>query len=246
MPFSKCNPVKRSILNMINGLSNYEKYKVLRPIIGDCQYDKYEIPIIKKTELNAIDWENAKIIGVQNASAKMSDQSTIVVMFNYDNKLVSLWNAPLKKIGLFQGFAAVCSPDFSIYPNMNINEISHNIYMSRWLGVTWQNFGCTVLPTVGWAKPDTFDLCFSGLEYGSIVVISTIGCHENIEDFLTGFNELQKRINPPLILVFGDMIKGMTGTFINYRYKDSFAYDKRNKQLRLNEVSQIFTIKEVS
>lgn len=227
---------------MINGLSEYEKFKVIRPIIGDCQYDEYGMPIIKKTKLNAIDWNKVKIVGIQNATTRTIDPLSIIVMFNYDFKLASLWNAPLKKVGMFQGFAAVCSPDFSIYSNMNINEIRHNIYMSRWLGVTWQNYGCVVLPTVGWAKPNTYDLSFSGLEYESIVVISTIGCHENVQDFLAGFNELRKRINPPLILVFGDMIEGMAGTFINFRYQDSFAPDNKYEQLQFDDISKIFTV----
>lgn len=231
---------------MINGLSEYEKYKVIRPIIGDCQYDNFGMPIIKRTKIDTIDWENAKIIGIQNVSAKTSDSSAIIVMFNYDSKLMALWNAPLKKIGLFQGFAAVCSPDFSIYPDMNINEIRHNIYMSRWLGVTWQNYGCIVLPTIGWAKLDTYDVCFSGLEYESVVVISTIGCKEHTDDFLAGFRELQKRINPPLIIVFGNMIAGMTGTFINYQYEDAFAPNKQYEQMHIDGIPRIFTIEEVA
>ena len=244
MPVPKHNPVKG--LNMIKGLSEYEKYKVIRPIIGNCEYDKFGMPIIKRTKLNSIDWENTKIIGIQNVSVKTSDSSKIIMMFNYDAKLISLWNAPLKKIGLFQGFAAVCSPDFSIYPDMNINEIRHNIYMSRWLGVTWQNYGCTVLPTIGWAKSDTYDICFSGLEYESIVVISTIGCKEHVGEFLAGFRELKKRINPPLIIVFGDMIEGMTGTFINYNYNEMFTPNKRHEQMCIDGIPRIFTIKEVA
>ena len=229
---------------MIHGLSEYEKYKVIRPIIGDCKYDKFGMPTIKRTELNMIDWKNTKAINLQNVSTKTVDKSMIALMFNYDNKLISLWNAPLKKVGLFQGCGAVCSPDFSIYPNMNINETRHNIYMSRWLGVTWQNYGCTVLPTIAWAKSDTYDICFSGLEYESIVVISTIGCKNHIEDFLLGFNELKKRINPPLIIVFGDMIEGMTGTFLNYRYRDVFVSNSRGKTMNIKEKPYMFTIKE--
>ena len=64
---------------------------------------------------------------------------------------------------MFQRFAAVCSPDFSLYPDRGIHEILHNIYMSGGLGVPWQNYGCVALFTVGWAKSDTFDLRFGGI-----------------------------------------------------------------------------------
>lgn len=231
---------------MIKGLSEYEKLKVVRPIIGDCEYDKFKMPIIKKTDMDVVDWENLKAIGVQNASPRNVNKNTLVLMFNYDKKLLSLWNDPLKKAGLFQGFAAVATPDYSIYPNMNENEIRHNVFMSRWLGVTWQNYGCVVLPTVGWANPDTFDICFSGLEYGSVVVISTLGCKENTETFLNGFKELKVRINPPLFIVFGDMIKGMTGTFLNFGYTESFNKSDCYEQLRIEGITNIFTIKEVA
>lgn len=229
---------------MINGLTEMEKFKVIRPIIGNCEYDKYNMPVIKKVDKDSLDWENMEIIGLQNISPNNADKNKLVIMFNYDKKLLSLWNEPLKKIGLFQSYAAIATPDFSLYPKMNINEIQHNIFMSRWLGVTWQNYGCTVIPTVGWATPETYDICFSGIEKQSIVIISTLGCHEHSKEFLDGFNELKKRIEPSLIIVFGDMIKGMTGTFINFKYKDSFNVKKQFKQLRFKEISQIFTIKE--
>ncbi len=229
---------------MIKGLNEFEKFKVVRPVIGDCKYDNLNMPIIKKVNVNSVDWENLKVIGVQNASPHNSNKNTLVIMFNYDKKLMALWNNPLKKIGLFQGFAAVATPDFSIYPNMNENEIRHNVYMARWLGVTWQNYNCTVLPTIGWATPDTFDICFSGLEYGSIVVISTLGCKGNTDAFLAGFKELKSRINPPLYIVFGDMIEGMSGSFINIRYSESFKKTDFYEQLRIDGISKIITIKE--
>lgn len=229
---------------MIKGLTEEEKYKVIRPIFGDCKYDEYHMPIIKKTDMDAIDWNSLNVIGLQNASVKNANKNTLVLMFNYDKILLRLWNDPLKRIVLFQNYAAVATPDYSIYPTMNPNEIRHNVYMSRWLGVTWQNYNNIVLPTVGWAMPDTYDICFSGLEYGSIVVISTLGCHEYPDVFLEGFAELKKRANPPLVIVFGDMIPGMTGTFINYKYKDSF--NKNYEQIKLDGYKGVFTLTEVA
>lgn len=230
---------------MIKGLTEYEKLKVIRPVIGKCEYDHYNMPIIRKIDVGSIDWENINIVGIQNASSKTADKNTLVLMFNYDKRLLSLWNDPLKKVGLFQRFAAIATPDFSIYPNMNINEIQHNIFMSRWLGVTWQNYKCIVVPTVGWATPDTYDVCFSGLESESVVIVSTLGCQERKEDFLRGFNEMKRKICPPLIIVFGDMIEGMTGTFLNFRYTESFNKSKY-EQLTIDGLSKIFTVKEVA
>lgn len=229
---------------MIHGISEYEKFKVVRPIIGECEYDAFQIPIMKKTTFNELDWENLNAIGFQNASPRTSDKNTLVMMFNFDNRLLSLWNNPLKKIGLFQGYAAVSTPDYSITPEMNINMVRHYIFMSRWLGVTWQNYGCKVLPTAIWALPDTYDICFGSIEYGSIVLVSTIGCQSNVDVFLNGFNEMKRRINPPLIIVFGDMINSMAGTFLNFRYNETFYGKSKYKQMRLEGFTNIFEIKE--
>ena len=228
---------------MIKGLTEYEKLKVVRPILGDCKYDAFDMPVIRKTPMDILDWDNLKVIGIQNASPKTMNKDTLVLMFNYDKRLLALWNDPLKKVALFQGFAAVGTPDFSVYPSMNVNEIRHNIFMSRWLGVTWQNYNCLTIPTIGWALPDTYDLCFSGIEHGSVVIISTLGCHDNTMEFLNGFNEMKARLDPPLVIVFGDMIDGMTGTFINFRYTDCFCRNRKYEQVCLEGVSRIFTIK---
>ena len=126
---------------------------------------------------------------------------------------------------------------------MNINDIRHNIYMSRWLGRTWQNYGCKVIPTIGWSLPNTYELCFNSVSFGSVVIISTIGCLENKEVFLSGFSEMKRRINPSLIIVYGEMIEGMTGKFLQYQYSDLFA--KKHEQLRMKEFSPVFSIKEV-
>ena len=229
---------------MIKGLSEYEKFKVIRPVIGGCNYDSYNMPIIRKAEIDAINWDNIDIQGVQNLSNKHDNSNSLIHMFLDDRRLLSLWNAPLKKIALFRTCAAITTPDFSIYPSMNYNDIRHNVYMNRWLGCTWQNYGTTVIPTIGWAGADTFDLCFSAVEIGSTVIISTLGCKNHEKEFLLGFNEMKKRLCPPLIIVFGDMIKGMTGRFINFRYTDSFSSDY--VQLKLDGISAIFEIEEAA
>lgn len=229
---------------MIKGLSDYEKYKVLRPVIGEHQLDENGFPIINKTEFREKEWHNIGVTGLQNASPKKKNDNMVLLMFNYDYRLLNLWNTPLKKIGLFQSFYAISTPDFSIYPRMNINDVRHNVYMSRWLGKTWQNYGSTVYPTIGWALPDTYDIVFGGVEKGGIVVISTLGCHNNTEVFLKGFNEMKKRLTPSLIIVYGDMIEGMTGRFVNYKYSDAFSRD--SFQLRIEGISQVFEIKEAA
>ena len=229
---------------MIKGLSEYEKYRVIRPVIGGCELDDQDMPVIRRTLEDTLDWENLRIMGFRNLSKKRNNSNMFVHMFNFDKYLMTLWNHPLKRVPLFQTCAAVATPDFSAYTSMNPNEIRHNVYMARWLGCTWQNYGCTVLPTVGWADSRTYDVCFSGIEQGSPVVISTLGCKKNAERFLEGFQEMKRRIEPSLIIVYGNMIKGMTGKFICFSYRDSFATNA--VQLHMECVPKVFVIKEAA
>ena len=53
-----------------------------------------------------------------------------------------------------------------------------------------------------------------------------------------------KRIEPPIILVRGKPIKGMTGKFIFIDFTDTFNLEQDVEQLTLFDLSKIITIKE--
>lgn len=226
---------------MIRGLTEYEKYQVIRPIWKAHEHDRYDFPIIHRPE-RKVDFEALTATSFKNLSPKKDNSNTLALMFSYDKQLKSLWENPLKMIPVFQTCAAVATPDFSAYPTMNSNDIRHNVYKSRWLGCTWQDYGCNVFPTIGWAGKKTIDLCLSGVESGCPVVISTVGCKQYLDDFLWGFDAMKERISPPLIVVYGDMLPGMKGTFINFQYRDTFI--RKARQLRMEIISNVFSVKE--
>lgn len=226
---------------MIHGLTEEEKFKVIRPLWGDHVWDEFEMPVIHKTEEASLDIGNMVPIGIKNLTTRKDNSKKLVLPFTYDKDLMKYWNDPLKYIPRLQTAMAVGTPDFSVYPSMSVNEIRHNIYMNRWLGCLWQDYHCTVLPVISWWDEDTYDLNFSGVECNSIVIISTVGCINNPKVFLAGFNEMKKRIAPPLIIVYGDMIEGMTGRFVNIKYTEAFSKSQSEyEQLCLFEESKIF------
>ena len=67
---------------------------------------------------------------------------------------------------------------------MNINDIRFNVYRNRWIGCMLQEKGYKVIPTIQWALEDTYDICFSGVEKGSVIIISTLGCIHNKDTFI--------------------------------------------------------------
>lgn len=228
---------------MIKGQTNYEKYKVLRPLYSNHLYDKYGFPIIKKDEFDFSDWNNTRLCNFRNVKYQEDKNNSIVIMFNYDNDLNKIWNDPYKYLIRLVGFKALCTPDFSIYPGMNINDIRYNIYKNRWIGCMLQEKGFKVIPTIQWGEEDTYDMCFSGVEKGSVVIISTLGCTFNYKIFMNGFNKMKNVIDPSLIIVFGKMLDGMTGTFLQFDYKDSFLYRQKSyRQLSLFTQDMVFKI----
>lgn len=230
---------------MIKGLTEYDKFKIIHPLPDDTKYTKNDMPIIKKEEIDISGLSQRKILNVSNINSSKNSSNTILINFNYDNILNRIWNDPFKNIPRYQSFYAVCTPDFSIYSNMNLNEIRFNVYKNRYLGCLWQYYGIRVIPTIQWGDERTYDFCFEGVEKGSVVIISTLGCQNNKEFFLKGFEELKRRIEPELIIVFGKLVSGMTGKFIQYKYEESFNTKERDyEQLALFSISRIIEIKE--
>jgi hypothetical protein len=191
-----------------------------------------------------IDINHAKPLNIKNLSSKYNNFDKIVLPFNYDKDILKYWNSPLKYIPLLQSAMAVGTPDYSVYENMNLNEIRHNVYKNRWLGCLWQDYGINAMPTIPWGTPDTFKICFGGVERGGIVIISTIGCEKNLDLFYHGFYAMQEMIAPSLIIVYGKMLPKMYGRFVNYRYTEAFNKNNQEyKQLCLFEPARIFEIK---
>lgn len=75
----------------------------------------------------------------------------------------------------------------------------------------------TVIPTIMWGAPDTFEYCFDGFPTDSIVSVSTDGSamsDERSTSFMTGYNEMLDRLNPSGIIVHGRVFDGMKGNII--------------------------------
>lgn len=229
------------------GLTNYQKFLVLRPLPPNTDIDKFGNPILKKDDYDDIDWDSVKFTSYSNiASIKNNKRKFVPFLFHYDSLLERIWKDPFKFFSRMSGFLLVQTPDFSTYIGMNKKEIEHNVFKARWLGVWAQYFHYRLLITASWSDSSTYDLCFSGIPRGVPIVISTVGCLKCKNSFLQGFNEMKKRVNPPLIIVRGPLIEGMTGNFIFVDFKDTFNINQDVEQLTLFDLSNIVTIQEVN
>ena len=220
-----------------------EQFKISRLLLGEHKKDVLDVPVMKKVNKERFDFHKIKPLNIQNLSINKNNTDKMILSFSYDKYLERFWNDPLKYIPILQSAYSVATLDYSLNEQMAISEYLHNIYKNRWLGCLWQDCGILSVPTVGWTTAEWDYLSFSGIEKGSVVVISTLGAKRNVQYFMRGYNELIKRIAPELIIVYGDMLTEMTGRFINFKYEDSFQYkNQTNAQTVLFEVSPIFEV----
>lgn len=224
-------------------LSKDEMFRIIRPNFDVFLLDD-KMPTIRKIEIEEECLDSLLITNYKNIKTDI-DKNTILEMFCYDSVLESIWNNPFKNIEIFKKYGYVCTPDFSIYPNMNYYEVEHNIFKNRYIGAIWQMYDIKVIPTISWCTSETYDICFKGIEKDGVVIISTIGVQKNLKIFLDGYNEMMKRISPNLIIVVGKIIKGMWGRLIIFDYKDIFRNDiKKKEENSLFNLNRLVIIKK--
>lgn len=163
----------------------------------------YDIPEIEPVkDLNVDSW-----IGFNYAKTyPIKKRNKAGVNFFLDDyQFERCWNKPKVYIDYLKDFGALCSPDFSMFMNFPKAVCIFNHYRKHWLARYWQEYGITVIPTVGWMGPDSYDWCFDGEPKHGIVAVSNCGCmvrEESKQLFRQGYEEMLKRLEPTEVLFF--------------------------------------------
>ncbi len=164
-----------------------------------------------------------------------NDFDTTIHFFIDDYQFERLWNTPERYVDLLSKFNAVLSPDFSLYMNMPMAMKLWNIYRSRLLGHYWQEQGIKVIPTIGWAEPETFTFCFDGIPEKSIVAVSTVGVRrheEAIQIWKSGMDAMIERLKPSVILVYGGELEYEYPKGIDVRYYENLVMKKLREETK--------------
>lgn len=187
---------------------------------------KYDMPLIPKPKMVSDDFINLRLIGFDKIkSDDVKHFNRMVHFFLYDYKFEKIWKKPEKYIETLKNYKAVFTPDFSMYIQMHKLQQLHNTFKNRWCGTFLASKGIRVIPTVSWGLPSTFDFCFEGIEKGSCVAVSTymVSEHDNHSDqkefFITGYNEMLKRIDPEYIICYHEPFPEMEGNIIYVNYE---------------------------
>lgn len=230
--------------------SNKEYLRIIRPLPNYVKRDIYSIPIIEPVNINISDINNGKWL-ITSQNAKLSDShasSKIVHSFNYDNVLMRYLNNIDYYIYRTGRYLAVSSFDFSMDEKMDEHQIVSAVYNNRWSGAYMQSNGRTVLPTIGWLRKNTYDICFSGIRDGGTVLISSLGTNneESYDVFINGYYEFRCRFPNTRLICVGDKLIGMDDDVCMVKYKESFGNWERTPGFwQPSMINWDMTIKEV-
>ena len=196
---------------------------------------KYDIPIILPvTEIGVTGWElfeNARHAKPQqNVPANMDYRQELGVhFFQDDHKFEIVWSQPRKHLGKLRMYGCVLSPDFSMFVDFPMAVQIMQAYKRHWVARFWQEQGLTVIPTICWSTPESYEWCFDGEPHNSIVAVADIGCTRNPEArelFRKGYDEMISRLSPSKVLFFtyGRGEKDFSGNveYINIKQMKNF------------------------
>ena len=175
---------------------------------------KYEFPIIKKQD---IDVSKIKFLSFVNAKKNDSENCDKTIhFFTHDWKFEKVYEQAEDEVEKLSQYYCLLSPDFSLFTDMPLALQIENVFKNRWCGAYWQSKGLRVIPTVSWGDERSFDFCFDGIEKGSVVAVCTYYRENCEEEFMMGYNEMLKRIEPSVVLCYDEPFKEMKGNVIEF------------------------------
>ena len=129
-----------------------------------------------------------------------------VHFYTADCRFECLWNNPSKQLSKLKKFRGVISPDFSVYRDLPLSMQAMNVYRNHALAYWLSTKGIKVIPNVRWGDERSYEFCFDGFPRNSVVSVGSNGCIKDAADFecfKNGLAEMNKRLTPHTILVYG-------------------------------------------
>ena len=181
---------------------------------------KWGIPLVKK---QVIPLSNVSLIACSDTRSNDNEENKKkgVHFFVDDYRFESIYTNPERTLRRYAQYSFLLSPDYSTYAEMALWRQMESVAKNRWVGAYWQSKGLTVIPSVSWSTPRSFEFCFDGIEQSGTVAVGMIGCKRAKRGFLRGYNAMLERLNPENIIVFGDPFPEMEGNIIQVDYMSS-------------------------
>lgn len=173
------------------------------------------IPIIKPEPY--IDTET-KWIPFSDAGSRWYKREEFGIhFFVSDYRFQRLWAARKKYQGMLKDYAAMMTPDFSLFADWPVPVQKWNHYRKHLLGAWMQSIGCRVYPTIAWSDKKSFAWCFDGEPKHSTVCISSVGAQSGKSEkrmFLSGYDKMLEVLEPETIVFYGKVPEECDGNII--------------------------------
>lgn len=194
------------------GQRNYENLeRRIFPGVGD-----FGIPEIQPV----LDLPAEELVGFNYAKTCKNPNGKGVHFFLDDYQFNRLWTMIDRYIPILQKFSCVLSPDFSTYTDFPKAIQIYNHYRKHWCAAYMQENGITVIPTISWSTPDSYEWCFDGEPVGGCVAVSSVGCLASKESkklFVDGYMEMVRRLHPEKIIFYGSVPDECTGNIVRIK-----------------------------
>ena len=172
-------------------------------------------------------------------STKLHCKETAIGFCEKDVKFARVLISPEDFVDDFARFAALISPDCSLYRDATFSAQIVNVYRNRAIGSYYQRQGLYVIPQVRWGSEETYTrkvlpekVAFLGVEKYSIVAIGTYGCIRHEDDkyhFKAGLESMLDTLEPAVVLVYGAMPDSIFGSYL--RCTKFVQYDNWTKKM---------------
>jgi hypothetical protein len=137
-----------------------------------------------------------------------TEKKYCIHFFQFDWMFEGVWNMPIKTLPRIKKINFSLTPEFSSYTEFPKALQIFQTYKNRWCGRFWETEGVKVIPTVLWNDKSTYDFCFEGVPKHSIIAIAVQGVRKDYaKNFVNGFNYMQERLKPLLILCYGRIVE---------------------------------------
>lgn len=170
----------------------------------------YEFPL-----LEPVNFKPVQAIPFEK-SYKAASSKQWVHFYTHDRHFERVWNNPARYLPLFQRFAGVITPDFSLYREMPLAMQIWNTYRNRALAFWLQREGVAIVPNVRWGDERTYEFAFEGLPQGGTVAVSTNGTVRNKvnrEYFKAGLARMVEALRPATIINYSSTPDEVFGTY---------------------------------
>lgn len=178
--------------------------------------DHYDIPYVDYCDELCLP---TKLIPYSKLGTAEVDKNTFVHFYQHDyifDGPYGVWSSLIRNNEFQKGFnfnklkdvTGIICPDYSIYGDMPEYLKIWNVARSRTIGSYFNSIKIPAIPNVHWLDVDSYNYCFAGIRNNSIVAVSTLGCLRSryeSELFYPGLEELIKRKNPRLIILYGSL-----------------------------------------